>query len=340
MKIIISESQYNKLVSYNTPEVNSLINEVTGKKLEPLSEGWLNALGNILGIFDPTGIIDIANALSYWSQGRKLFSLLSLISAIPGADFITKPFMMGGRVIAGASRAPIIGTLLRTFDTWGGKALNKLDKFALSKIPVIKNFATGMRTFIGGMKTSSLKGLKESTETEAIGISDFDVAYKECYPKIFKHICLNYAKEDYEVAQDFCQDGFIKAYQKREQFSGKNPCAWISQVVRNNILDELRKIKRQGFKKNIETIGIGTYDVPDDEIGSELYSSKYSEADIKAAVDSLSPKYRDVFIKYYVEGLQHDEVADELGINIGTSKSNAFKARNKVLDYLKSLKRD
>lgn len=341
MKIIISESQYSKIVSYNTPEINLLINETAGKILEPLSEGWLNTLGDVLGIFDPTGIVDVANAISYWSQGRKLFSLLSLISAIPGMDFITKPFILGGKVVAGASRTSIIGALLRTIDTWSGKTLNKLDKFALSKIPVVKNFASGMRNFIGGMKTSSLKGIKESVETEVSpGIEDFEMVYKDCYPVIFKQICLRYSDGDYEQAQDFCQDGFVRAFQKKEQFVGTNYCGWVSTIVRNSIIDELRKQNRRGKKVDIDKTNLGSYDVNPDDNEDEFYSQKYSTEDLRAAIDTLKPGYKSVFVKYFLEDKPHNQVADELGINVGTSKSNAFKARKKVLDYLKNLKRD
>ena len=93
MKIIISESQYKKLNSYNNHGVNLIINEAAGKTLEPLSEGWLNTLADIVGIFDPTGLVDIGNAISYWSQGKNTFALLTLVSAIPGVDWATKPFI-------------------------------------------------------------------------------------------------------------------------------------------------------------------------------------------------------------------------------------------------------
>jgi RNA polymerase sigma factor (sigma-70 family) len=338
MKIIISESQYNKIISYTTPSVNFLINETVGKKIAPLSEAWYNALGNILGIFDPTGIVDIANALSYWNQGRKLFSLLSLISAIPGADFITKPFMFGGRVIAGASKKPIIGTLLRTFDTWSGKALNMLDKYALSKIPIIKTFASGMRTFIGSLKTSSLKGLKESTDTiKDTSQLNFNKIYSEYYPKILKHVCMRYANGDNELAQDFCQNGFIKVYNNLHKYGGGNMGAWISRTITNNILDELRKKRIQ----SVSGFDFGRYEVEDDEYDDSFFGG-YTEDDIKAAIESLPKSYKKVFVMYYMQGMSHKEIADELGINEGTSKSNLFKAKAKVKSFLEDLneKRD
>jgi len=183
--------------------------------------------------------------------------------------------------------------------------------------------------------------LKESVESETeTGIKDFGAVYKDCYPTIFRQVCLKYANNDYDLAQDFCQDGFIKAYQKKEQFTVTNPCAWISSIVRNNAIDELRKLNRQGKKIDLDKTNLGAYDVDMDDDNDEFYSQKYSAEDLKAAIATLKPGYKGVFTKYYLEDKPHQQVADELGINIGTSKSNSFKAKKKVLDYLKNLKRD
>lgn len=138
MNIIITESQYSRLV-----------------ETQELDEGLLNTIGDIVGIFDPTGLVDITNSISYWRQGRNAFALLSLISAIPGADFITKPFILGGKLVGTASETKVFGWLFKTLDTWVEKALEKLDKLAGSKIPLIKKFTEGLRYFITTMKKSS-----------------------------------------------------------------------------------------------------------------------------------------------------------------------------------------
>jgi hypothetical protein len=59
---------------------------------------WLNYVGDVVGIFDPTGLVDIANGLSYLYQGDTFFGMLSMISAIPYVgDAFAKPFLMAGR---------------------------------------------------------------------------------------------------------------------------------------------------------------------------------------------------------------------------------------------------
>ena len=185
--------------------------------------------------------------------------------------------------------------------------------------------------------------VKESVEPEIETRSiDFAKVYSDCYPKVFSQICLKYSDGDYEKAQDYCQDGFVKAYQKQGQFTGTNVCGWISSLMRNHIIDEMRKEKRGGFRVSLDKTKLGSYDVDtnDDDNDDEFYSKKYSPKDIQAAISTLSPKYKEIFVKYYMDDMQHQEIADELGINVGTSKSNLFKAKKNVLDYLKNLKRD
>lgn len=190
-------------------------------------------------------------------------------------------------------------------------------------------------------KLISNRLVEESTETDVEnGISNFESVYKDCYPKIFKQICLRYSNGDYDQAQDFCQDGFVRAFEKKEQFIGTNPCGWITTIVRNYIIDEIRKQNRRGKKVDIDKTNIGTYDVNDEDESEDFYSQKYSAEDIKAAINTLKPGYKSVFTKYYLEDKPHQQVADELGINVGTSKSNLFKAKRNVLNYLKKLKRD
>ena len=64
---------------------------------------WYNTVGDIVGIFDPTGIVDLVNGISYWRQGDKLFAILSWISVLPIlGDIIAKP-VIGALKLGGDS---------------------------------------------------------------------------------------------------------------------------------------------------------------------------------------------------------------------------------------------
>ena len=72
-------------------------NIITEKKYDSkdlITEKWFNTVMDVLGIFDPTPIIDIINSTSYFIQGNTLFGVLTLVSAIPYVgDFVAKPVL-------------------------------------------------------------------------------------------------------------------------------------------------------------------------------------------------------------------------------------------------------
>jgi hypothetical protein len=97
VEIIITERQLAlikvKTLSEHTDENGELINEAA----------WYNTVMDILGIFDPTPIIDIVNATSYFIQGDTLFGVLSIVGAIPYAgDIVAKP-VLGALKVGGPS---------------------------------------------------------------------------------------------------------------------------------------------------------------------------------------------------------------------------------------------
>jgi RNA polymerase sigma-70 factor (ECF subfamily) len=63
-----------------------------------------------------------------------------------------------------------------------------------------------------------------------------------------------------------------------------------------------------------------------------------SYKELLAAIRLLSPVYRQVFNLFVLEGMSHEEIAGELGISVGTSKSNLSKAREKMKKILTSLR--
>jgi hypothetical protein len=67
---------------------------------------WLNTLGDVVGIFDPTGVVDLVNGISYIYQGDNLFGFLSLISAVPYiGDVVAKPVMGALKIGAPSAKA-------------------------------------------------------------------------------------------------------------------------------------------------------------------------------------------------------------------------------------------
>jgi RNA polymerase sigma-70 factor (ECF subfamily) len=164
-------------------------------------------------------------------------------------------------------------------------------------------------------------------------VADFNLLYKSLYPKMYRQVCMKYSNGDREKADDFCQLGFIKLHQKFSTYDGSGPIeAWANRIIVNTILDELRKEKRSPYKNPVD-FERTNLEVIDDTPEESLYSSK----EIKDAVETLASSQKKVFEMFFFKNMPHQEIAEELGISEGTSKSNLFKAKAKVKQYLINL---
>ena len=91
----LAEEKWNKFSDEEKEFVVEFLKAAYPKKTKLIKESWYNTLGDIVGIFDPTGVVDLVNGISYISQGENLFGFLSIISAIPYAgDVVAKPVMI------------------------------------------------------------------------------------------------------------------------------------------------------------------------------------------------------------------------------------------------------
>ena len=99
---------------------------------------------------------------------------------------------------------------------------------------------------------------------------------------------------------------------------------WVRRIIVNTAIDTYRKNKKEVFIDDESRI---KDDDDWEDVESESEYAGLSINDIVEAMQSLSPAYQTVFNLYVMEGYSHQEIADELEINIGTSKSNLAKAK-------------
>jgi RNA polymerase sigma-70 factor (ECF subfamily) len=129
---------------------------------------------------------------------------------------------------------------------------------------------------------------------------------------------------DDELARDFTQATFIRAFEKIGSFRGDSSLStWLHSIGVSVALNGLRKSKRQWKREAPMEEGL--------TIGS---TRTEAEPDLKErlarAIDSLAEKYRTVFVMHDVEGFTHEEISGTLNIPVGTSKSHLFQARSKL----------
>lgn len=168
----------------------------------------------------------------------------------------------------------------------------------------------------------------DSLLRESITSADMGKIYKELWDEMLHTVCMKYTN-DINTAQDYCQNGFVKVYQNIHKKTGEGSLkGWIKKVINNNILDELRKKK---IKYTTDDSVLGRIEDPTST--EDQYVEKISAIEIMRAAENLSPRFKAVF-DLYSQGYKHEEIAEKLGITVGTSKSNLFKSKANIRKYL------
>lgn len=149
------------------------------------------------------------------------------------------------------------------------------------------------------------------------------------YSKAMFNVCLRMVKDELD-AEDVLQNAFVDVFTKIETFKFESSIgAWVKRIVVNNCINFLKK-KRMQFESFEERHALLAEDEPD---GSHAGLSVES---IKKALFQLPDGYRVVFSLYLLEGYDHQEIADILGITEATSKSQYSRAKRKIKELLQS----
>ena len=140
--------------------------------------------------------------------------------------------------------------------------------------------------------------------------------YRLLAPKLFA-VCLKYS-QNYDEAQDNLQESFLVIFDKIDQFKNKGSFeGWAKKIVINYTLQQYRK--RKVFDIVSENFA--------DESEIELDDEEVSLAFLTKIIQELPDRYRMVFNLYVMDDYSHKEIAEMLGITIGTSKSNLSRAK-------------
>lgn len=152
------------------------------------------------------------------------------------------------------------------------------------------------------------------------------------YNKYIQNICFDILKNK-EESEDLTQDIIIYLFSAINKFDGSEPkklTQWVKIITKHKVIDYIRSKKISYNQLNdldlnsiSETMDLGFLDS-----NLTLYDIILGE------VKKLSPQYKKVFELYYIDNYNHEEIAEELGLNVGTSKSNLFKAKRKLLQSL------
>lgn len=153
--------------------------------------------------------------------------------------------------------------------------------------------------------------------------------------KIMIGICYRYVG-DRQVAEDLAHDAFTKAIENCDNFQGKGSFdAWLRRIVVNNALSYLRNQKREKlFKSTLVEQYAFSESLRDDESNNNLKHESFSIDELLEAINSLPEHHKLVFNLYVLDKFTHVQIATELGISSGTSKSHLARARKKLRQLL------
>jgi RNA polymerase sigma factor (sigma-70 family) len=164
--------------------------------------------------------------------------------------------------------------------------------------------------------TASLKGDQRSQE----------LIYKQYYGFAMS-VSLKYTKSRDE-AIEIVNDGFVKVFTRGEKYNIEIPFkVWFRRILINTALDAYRKNKKHYFHEDIsEELDVQSQEANSlDQIGYE---------DLLKQIQKLPPAYQTTFCLFAIDGYTHEEIASQLGISLGTSKSNVFRARELLKKWL------
>ena len=138
-------------------------------------------------------------------------------------------------------------------------------------------------------------------------------------PKMFI-VCLRYSNNRNE-AEEILQEGFIKVFEFLHQYKFNGSFeGWVRKIMVNCALQKFRSKSNMHAVVDIETIAV-------EQKSSDDIIGQLGTKELLRMVQQLSPAYRTIFNLYVLEGMKHREIAEQLGISEGTSKSNLFDAR-------------
>jgi RNA polymerase sigma-70 factor (ECF subfamily) len=160
----------------------------------------------------------------------------------------------------------------------------------------------------------------QRNEFESVAIQHMDSVYR---------MALGMTR-DVTEAEDLVQDTYLKAYKFFDTFeSGTNFRAWLFRILRNTYINKYHRKSRTPQMIDISEVEMSSESTPENDIFSNLLDD-----DITDAMNSLPLDFHTAVVLSDLEGLAYKEIAEVLGIPIGTVMSRLYRGRKLLRDRL------
>ncbi len=131
-----------------------------------------------------------------------------------------------------------------------------------------------------------------------------------------------------EDAEDALQEAFVSAFRNLDSYRGEATFgAWLKRIVVNKAINVLNKRRHESLPED------GEFDVAETEQTTE-YREGLTVDRVLKAIDSLPDGYRTVLSLYLIEGYDHEEIGEILGVTVSTSKSQLNRAKARLRQLL------
>lgn len=153
------------------------------------------------------------------------------------------------------------------------------------------------------------------------------------YSRLLFGVCMRYASDRAE-AEDILQESFLKIYFSIKEYSGTGSfTGWMRKIVVNTAITHYhRNLKHKHYVEIEEYVSV--------ETGVSSFEEDFFTSDeLFKVLNELPPGYRMVFNLYAIEGYKHKEIAEMLGIDINTSKSQYSRAKAALREKLEVLRK-
>jgi RNA polymerase sigma factor (sigma-70 family) len=131
-----------------------------------------------------------------------------------------------------------------------------------------------------------------------------------------------------EDAEDALQEAFVSAFRNIESYRGDATFgAWLKRIVVNKAINIIKKKREELMPEDAQ------WDVAEEEESIE-YREGLTIERVRDAIQQLPDGYRSVLSLYLLEGYDHQEIAEIMGISESTSKSQLNRAKNKLREFL------
>ncbi|MEM6963411.1 MAG: RNA polymerase sigma factor [Bacteroidota bacterium] len=160
--------------------------------------------------------------------------------------------------------------------------------------------------------------------------------YQSCFSTLMG-VCRRYKKEDAE-AVSVLNMGFLKILKNLDKRQSHVPFeAWIRRIMINTVIDDFRKNRK--VKELIEHTDFEDYHDHKDLVEFNGADLQFEAEELEQMIKRLPPVSQKVFNLFAIDGYNHKEIGEMLGISVGTSKWHLSSARKKLREFIEAAKK-